>query len=461
MNSSANSQSRNQPRSWLSSLVGVLLAAAFVYFWILPLFRPRGEFLWGHYRLKDIYAGIPIAFATLCVILVIAVPARYRRSLSLRVTTSAIAILITLAIGDAGYAFGVMGVLRPNFWLDQAHISRRYASADAELGFVRKPRVSWRGYVPDVGRTVEYSSDDNGFRNSSKQQRADIVFIGDSFTEAATVAERDTFVRRVEQSTGLSVVNLGRGAYGPQQELIVLKRYGLSYEPRFVVWQLFEGNDLTDADAFAEWKKNPEQVDTSLKERYFNNSLLKEWLTNTRSQARGGPVVTLRYHDGTVRRVSLLYRYEPEQPSTMPLGMTETMSAIEAGYQLCQSNGIQLLVVLIPTMVHVMAPNISFDRAEDKARYLPEKLRDDQKDFSGTMEEFCGRVGCTFVDTLAALRQAAASGSRYLYIPNDEHLDVGGHDVMAQVVAGWLRSKTKATEQEQTGDATKQLSDSN
>jgi|GEM_PF-1441647 len=450
MNSSASSQSRNlKPRSWLSSLVGVLLATAFIYVWILPLFRPRGEFLWGHYRLKDIYAGIPIALATLCVILVIAVPTRYRRSLSLRLTTSAIAILIAFAVCDAGYAFGVMGALRANFWLDQGHISRRYSTADAELGFVRKPRVSWRGYVPDADRMVEYSTDENGFRNSSMQQRADIVFIGDSFTEAATVAEGDTFVRRVEQSTGLRVVNLGRGAYGPQQELIVLRRYGLTYEPRVVVWQLFEGNDLADAEGFTEWKKNPQQVNTSLRERYFDNSLLKQWLTDTRSQARGGPMVTLRYHDGTVRRVSLRYRYEPEQPSTMRLGMTETMGAIEAGHQLCQSHGIQLLVVLVPTMVRVMAPNISFDRAEDQIRYLPERVRDDQKDFSDTMEEFCARIGCNFVDSFDVLRQAAANGNRNLYIPNDEHLDVGAHDVMAQVVVGWLRSKNLVSQIEE------------
>jgi hypothetical protein len=350
-----------------------------------------------------------------------------------------------------------MGVLRPNFWLDQAHISRRYSAADNELGFVRKPRVSWRGYVPDVNRIVEYTSDENGFRNSSKQQQADIVFIGDSFTEAATVAEGDTFVRRVEQSTGLGVVNLGRGAYGPQQELIVLKRYGLAYKPRLVVWQLFEGNDLADAEGFAEWKKNPQQVNTSLKERYFNNSLLKEGLMKTRLQERGGPMVTLRHHDGTTRRVSLRYRYEPDQPSTMSLGMNETLSAIEAGHQLCQSHGIQLLVVLVPTMVRVMAPNISFDHLEDQKRYLPE-VRDDKKDFSGTMEEFCARIGCTFVDSFDALRQAAANGNHNLYIPNDEHLDVGAHDVMAQMVAGWLRSKNIATAQ--TGEPTKLLSDS-
>lgn len=444
MKTSADSQSRNlKTRSWRSSLAGVLLAAAFFYVWILPIFQPRGEFLWGHYRLKDIYVGIPIGLAVLAVVLILAVPKHYRRPFSLRVTAVAIGILLAIAIADVVFVFGVMGALRPNYWLDQAHIPRRYSAADPELGFVRKPLVSWQNYVSDVNRVVHYRTDKNGFRNTTEQQQADIVFIGDSFTEAATVAEADTIVRRVAQSTGLSAVNLGRGAYGPQQELIVLKRYGLAYEPRFVVWQLFEGNDLTDASAFAEWKKNPQQVNTSLKERYLGNSLLNYLLPKTRSQELVGRSATLRYHDGTSRRVGLLYPYEPEQPSTRPVGMIETVRAIEAGRELCESRGVQLLVLFVPTMVRVMAPHISFDADEDRRRYVPE-LAEGQKDFSATIDELCDRIGCGFVDSVDALRRAADKDNRSLYIPNDEHLDVGGHDVVAQIVTDWLRSKAIA-----------------
>lgn len=428
-----NESGRSHIRSWAS----VLLAGAFLYVWILPLLRPRGEYLWGHYRLKDIYAGIPIALITLCVVLILAVPSRYKRSLALRLVTVVISLLAVLAVCDAGYAFGVMGVGHPNFWLDQGHIPRRYSAADAELGFVRRPFVSWKDYVPDVDRIVEYRTDENGFRNAPGQRQADVVFIGDSFTEAATVAEQDTFVQRVGQATGMSVVNLGRGAYGPQQELIVLKRYGLAYKPRVVVWQLFEGNDLTDAEEFAIWKKYHPQILMSLKERYFDNSLLKEWLANTRALPPVGPMATLRYRGGIVRRVAVRYRYEPDQPSTRHLGMTETMAAIEEGIQLCESNGIHLLVVFIPTMVHAMAPNIAFDRAEDQAQYLPERT-EGVKDFSQTMQEFCVRAGCNFVDSVDALRQAEAIGDRSLYIPNDEHLDVGAHDAMTRVIAVWL-----------------------
>jgi hypothetical protein len=92
-------------------------------------------------------------------------------------------------------------------------------------------------------------------------------------------------------------------------------------------------------------------------------------------------------------------------------------------------------------MVHVMAPNISFDRVEDQKRFVPPKERDDAKDFGGTIEEFCARIGCAFVDSFVALRQAVADGNSKLYIPNNEHFDVAGHDVIAEIVADWLRSK--------------------
>jgi hypothetical protein len=441
MNSTANSHSSSfGPTRWQSLLAGLLLVTAFVYFWILPIFRPRGDFLWGHYQLQDIYFGIPVALTTICALLVLAVPIRTRHKLAVQLAMVVVSVLLTFIVCDIGYAFGFKGALHPNFWLDRVHISRKYSGADSELGFVRKPFVKWRGYVPEVDRIVDYRTDQNGFRNAPGEQHADIVFLGDSYTEAASVGEEDTFVRRVSKATGLSSVNLGRGAYGPQQELIVLRRYGLLYKPRFVVWQLFEGNDLTDAEEFAEWQKNPNEVDSTLKDRYFDNSLLNEILANTRSPDLRGPRVTLRYQDGTTRRVILRYKYEPEQPSTRRVGISETLNAIEAGYKLCQQQGSQLLVVFVPTMVRAMAPNISFDRSEDQTTFLGAR-RPAQKDFSSTIEEFCTSVGCIFVDSVVAMQEASAKGKRNLYIPNDEHFDVDAHIVMADLIVDLIQSK--------------------
>lgn len=418
-----------------------LLATAFSYLCILPLFRPRGDFLWGYYRLKDVYLGIPVGLAALCALLVLVAPARHKRPLALRLTLISVAFMTTLFFCDAVFALGVMGAWRANFWLDQAHIARRYSIADAELGFVRKPGVSWRGYVPDVDRIVDYRTDKNGFRNSSSMRSANVVFLGDSLTEAAQVAEHDTFVRRVGAASGLSVVNLGRGAYGPQQELIVLQRYGLAYRPRVVVWQLFEGNDLADARVFAEWKKDPQQGGTSLKERYFANSLLAEWIPRARRRQSTLPAVKLQHCDGTESRMTLRYEYDPDAPAKNPLGFAATTQAIEAGYRLCQSQGVKLVVVFVPTMVRVMEPHVTFDLAEDRIHHSPNNVGSEKNDFSGRMAEFCGKLGCPFIDTFTALRQAATIDNRNLYIPVDEHLDIRGHEVVAQTVGEWLRSQ--------------------
>jgi hypothetical protein len=90
--------------------------------------------------------------------------------------------------------------------------------------------------------------------------------------------------------------------------------------------------------------------------------------------------------------------------------------------------------------VRVMAPNISFDAAEDRATYLPSTANPGHKDFSATIEEFCTSVGCTFVDSVDALQEASAKGNRNLYIPNDEHLDVGAHDVIADLIVDLIQS---------------------
>lgn len=427
--------------SWRAWLLFTTLAAFFLYIWILPLFKPRGDFLWGYYRLKDIYLGIPVGLAFLSALAVFVAPVRYQRRLALRLASVSISLMFALFLCDAVYALVVNGAWRSNFWLDQSHISRRYSMADDELGFVRKPGVSWRGFVPDVNRIVDYRTDVNGFRNPDEVRRADVVFIGDSYTESATVENNDTFVRRVGAASGLSVINLGRGAYGPQQELIVLQRYGFTYRPRVVIWQLFEGNDLDDARFFSEWKKNPQREGISFKERYFQNSLFAELIPKRPRPQSVAPAVTLRYSDGTKNRITLRYPYDPDAALKDPVGFEETTKAIEQGYRFCQSQGVKLVVVLVPTMVQVMEPYLTFDRPEDRARYLPNSVDNEKNDFSERIAGFCGNLGCSFIDTFAALRQAAAIDNRGLYITTDEHLDIRGHEVMAQTISEWLSAQ--------------------
>ena len=131
-------------------------------------------------------------------------------------------------------------------------ISPEWNLPDVELGYVRKPNLAWEGRaLPDpLAHHVTYRTDENGFRNSTGISKADIVFVGDSFVEAGNVPEADTFVQLAGAALRKTVVNLGRARYGPREERIVMDRYAFGYGPETLIWTLFEGNDLRDAEYY-------------------------------------------------------------------------------------------------------------------------------------------------------------------------------------------------------------------
>ena len=418
----------------------VLLWAAAIYFGVIPWFRPRGSYLWGHHRITDICAGTFLGITALCATAVMLMPTRYRRPLVLRCIVMLSTVLAMVFVTDLTYTLGVMRAWQADYWLDQAHIPRRYSLPDRELGFVRRPGIAWQGRLPGNNQLIHYRTDEHGFRNRPGLRRAELVFIGDSYTEAAQVAELDTFVQRVAVTSGLNVVNLGRGAYGPQQAFIVLRRYGLAYQPRVVFWQFFEGNDLSDAYNFALWQQTGGQSTRSLYSRLLDNSLLNQLLSLTLLPQPIIPVATLRYTDQTEQALALRYRYQPQQPEQMAVGMDETLKAIEMGFRLCQDQGIRLVLVFIPSMVRVMESWLTFNDAAQRERYLPGSTGRAQRDFSSHLQQLCQQLGCPYLDALPALRSQAARDNKRIYIPNDEHVDVMGHQVLAQLLLEWLRA---------------------
>lgn len=438
---------RASPRRHRWPLYGAfaLGALAFLYVVVLPLVRPRGGLLWGHYRFTDVYAGIPLMVAALCTVAVLVTPGAYRRAVALRLLAIAVVVVPAIFLLDFAYTVAQPRFRHPDFWLDGGHIDRASSTTDRQLGFVRKPHVSWHRGATGDNPAVSYRTDENGFRNPPGVANADVVFIGDSFTEAGRIPAERTFVGRVAERTGLRVVNLGRGAYGPQQELIVLERFGLRYQPKVVVWQLFEGNDLTDARNFAAWRLNPEPPARPLKVRYAESSLLYRLLepTEIRPPSGGVPVV-IRYRDGVQRRKELRYRFVPDQADALADAFAETREAVETAARLCATNGVRLIVIFIPTMVQVLEPFITFEHSQDRERALPGGAVRTNRDFGSRLKAVCREPACSYIDVFEALQARALADNTRVYDRNDpdEHLDVDGHDVVSQAIADAIRSYT-------------------
>jgi hypothetical protein len=127
-----------------------------------------------------------------------------------------------------------------------------------QTNYVHRIRFVGDLFSPDYKIPVElvdYAATYNGdgFRKNSSHSPYDIAVIGDSYIEFGENDEK-TFTELLKRETGLSVVNLGRGWYGPYQYLELLKRYALVAKPKYVLFAFCAGNDFNDITQYEAWK---------------------------------------------------------------------------------------------------------------------------------------------------------------------------------------------------------------
>ncbi len=412
--------------------------AAVGYVLGLPLTRDRsgrGDFLFGYYADYELFVGVPALMVALTLTVSHLLLSRRRRAAALRLLAVVGSSLAALIAFDLGFSLVVSGAIEPDFWLDGSHISRLDNLPDSELGFVRKPDLVWRGAVRGTERTVEYSTDQAGFRNPVGTRGGEIALVGDSYTEAAQVDVEDCFASRLAGLTGRSVWNLGRGAYGPQQELLILERYALGGEPKpaVVVWQLFEGNDLTDAEEFARWQSG-DATHKGFWERYRQNSFFAPWLQSTYRSKRGDYAV-LRDDEDREHPLALRYRARKNLIEDHRQGWHLTEDALREGARRCREAGVRLVVTFVPVAVRVWRDRLTIDDPELRDIYLPDGF-DGDRALADALRELCADLGVTFVDLLPAFERAVQGGGiDGIYIPRDEHLDVRGHALVAEALA--------------------------
>lgn len=90
---------------------------------------------------------------------------------------------------------------------------------------------------PDVGHS--YEKPQGTFR---------IVILGDSFVENWQVPLEQRFFRQLQKSLGdkYEIIALGRGNTGTYQQNLILKNYGLKYQPDLVIHMFLTANDIKD-----------------------------------------------------------------------------------------------------------------------------------------------------------------------------------------------------------------------
>ncbi len=97
-------------------------------------------------------------------------------------------------------------------------------------------------------RPVTFYIDEEGFRDQTPIQQAEIFVLGDSFVFGYGTAQEKTWVELLERSTEIPLYNLGVSSTGPgvQYQLLkyVLEKSGSNKNLKTLFWMIYEGNDL-------------------------------------------------------------------------------------------------------------------------------------------------------------------------------------------------------------------------
>ena len=291
--------------------------------------------------------------------------------------------------------------------------------------------------------------DKNGFRNEEDLTTADIAVIGDSYVESQMMPGLQLATTWLADLTKQTVANLGQSGYGPQQELVVLKRYALPLHPKTVVWVFYEGNDLLDARGYADnveaLKTTWGRVDSFWYRSFTKNSLA--WMTrslqscvpnpNEKPQAARTTVID---SEGRQHRLYVKGRSVSVTLTTQELDdLQKTIAALEEAYRLVQEEGARFMVVFAPVAYRVYHQITNFEGVDGEATRwdvndLPDRLRSIVAEISPDIEYF---------DLTPAL-QSAARNHTLVFLNDDTHWTADGHRVVAEALAQALTVGTKS-----------------
>ncbi|MGH7901013.1 MAG: hypothetical protein ACRENZ_04680, partial [Thermodesulfobacteriota bacterium] len=132
----------------------------------------------------------------------------------------------------------------------------------------------WKPFTKITARDIEVpgdfyivKTDEIGFCNPSgfysQASNIDVITIGDSFTWCNAVRSEDTWTKRLSDFSGLSTYNIGKGGMGLYEYLQILKGFGIQKSPRFVILNVYEGNDLRDDIRYQQSKYNSIELNSN------------------------------------------------------------------------------------------------------------------------------------------------------------------------------------------------------
>lgn len=316
---------------------------------------------------------------------------------------------------------------------------------------------------------VSISIDDVGFRNTIPISDARVFALGDSFTFGWGVDQGLSWPTQLSRLISEPVYNLGVHDASPYQELRLLD-YLLHQETgglkiRHLLWMIYEGNDLEDSYTALSPAANGQKLRTrlwsgtiiqgagdllrrlqeeSVLHRFFTGELTIRVPNWQRDGAASSVVDGIRtgyplYHSSrfgyVLNHPSFIDRacqprsYVMAHPNRPQLEQVfKDMSA------LAQQYGFDVTVIFAPTLVRLYAP------------YLDAFPRINPPYFLDFTMQLAKRSGFSFIDLVALMRPVAAQ--EFLYFRDDDHWNVRGNALAAQLIADRIAPRAAANTHE-------------
>ena len=316
-----------------------------------------------------------------------------------------------------------------------AHQSGRSLGGDAASAY----------QIPPSDKTVyqwKVKYDQNGFRNEVDLKRADMVVIGDSFVEGLTVPTEQLTSSVLARLSGQVVANLGQSAYGPLEEMVVLKRYGLPLRPRTVVWMFFEGNDLQDVTAYRRALRDSPSFWHAFVARSFTRSAMNEvkYLVSPPARLSGTKrSAVLETGNGQKTVAYFVYPSKPLAKEDLT-ALDETVDTLASAYRLLTAQGSRLVLVFVPSKFRVFRPFCSFPPESQCRNWEPNDISERLEHATASISPDIG-----YLDLAPRLMDAVKRGV-LPYYPDDEHWSPEGHRIAAEAINEYLVGTTqKAT----------------
>lgn len=396
---------------------------------------------------------------------------------------------------------GIRVTREPRYVLTE-EVFHRLPNKKFTLNIVDKPKGDV-GYFREVAVYESYqcslTSDKNGFRNRIVPEVADIVTIGDSFTEGTDVDDNDIWPKLVANKSGKSLYNIGVSGTDPLDYFMTFERFGVAKKPKTVICMIYEGNDfradgrpedrmrnkkegtLSFSQQIRALKKSSPLISTmrSKMEEWFETkqiaqkqstaqttSKAKENATETKANAATGSNATPndfsnwlpvavpgekseRYYFFAPKRMMSFYYDKNEFEKSDLWGNVRL--PLDKIVKITKDSKINLVIVYAPTKAKVILPLIADTTSAEQLHYyasLKQEVEEPEvfkKNFfkninsiNTVVKEYCEGSKVGFIDLTEPLRSHAQKGDQ-VYFTYDQHWSPIGHKVVATTISNYLK----------------------